>query len=323
MKTLLLTRAEVRKLLVISELLPVLKEAFKSYSLYRTVSAQRARSTLPCGDQNSAMILFPGLISNIPAYSVKVHAKFPDQQPAIKGTIHLHDLETGSLLAIMDSTYITAVRTGLSGALGTHLLARPEARVVTIVGAGAQGTLQLKSLMALRQINRVFVYDIHYSQSLRFSKQMEEELGIEILPVKSLEEALITAEIIITSTWAREPFIFSGMIQPGTHITTLGPDEPGKCEIDAGLIKQALFVCDDRDLAVHMGAIGGAGLDQNHIHAELGEVISGDKVGRTSSEQITIYGAVGLAFQDLAAAWLVYQKANELKIGRFINFLED
>nr|WP_304217258.1 ornithine cyclodeaminase family protein [Fredinandcohnia onubensis] len=320
MKTLLLTRTEIQNLLEPLELYPDLKKAFVSYSLNRKIPAQRARSILP-QDNTSVMLLFPGLISNIPAYTVKDHAKFPTQSPSIKGVINLHDLETGHLLAIMDSTYITAIRTGLSGAIGTHILARRDADHVAIIGAGVQGTLQLRSLTYFREITRVFVYDTSFEKACFFAENITEELKIPITVCNSVEEATNEADIIITATWAREAFVFSSMVKKGVHITTLGPDEPGKCEVSAELIEKSMFICDDKDLAVQMGAIGGVGLTEVNIHAEIGEVINDQSLGRTNDDQITVYGCVGLAFQDLVGAWHVYQKAKELKQGRYIDFL--
>jgi len=115
--------------------------------------------------------------------------------------------------------------------------------------------------------------------------------------------------------------VAAAVLTPGAHITTVGPDEPGKCEVDAGVIVDGLFVCDDRDLAVTMGAVGGAGLGPEAIDAELGEIIAGARPGRTNAGQTTIYGGVGLAFQDLAAAWHVYRAARAADVGRGIDFL--
>lgn len=319
MKTLLLTRTEVQALLEPIKLYPELKAAFASYSLCRQIPTQRAYSVLPQKDA-SVMVLFPGLTSNIPAYTVKDHAKFPNHSPAIKGVINLHDLESGQLLAVMDSTYITAVRTGLSGAIGTHLLARSDAKSVAIIGAGVQGTLQIRSLSYLREISKVYVYDTSIQRGNSFASLMTKEMEIPITVCKSVGEALFDADIIISATWAREPFIFSNDVKKGVHITTIGPDQPGKCEVSAELIEKSIFVCDDRDLAVQMGAIGGAGLTKNSINAEVGELIINKNLGRANDEQITIYGCVGLAFQDLVVAWQVYQNAIEKNKGYYIDF---
>lgn len=321
MDTLLLTQKEIESLLDPLELYPALKTAFCSYSLNRKIAAQRARSNLP-KESTSAMILFPGLSSDIPAYSVKDHSKFPTESPSIRGVINLHDLETGHLLAIMDSTYITAVRTGLSGAMGTHFLARENAKNISIIGAGVQGKVQLRSLKYFREFSKVLVYDTAIEKARSFVEEMQEECKTSMVICNSIEEAVSDSDIIITATWAREPFLFSNMIKKGVHITTLGPDEPGKCEVSAELIQHSLFVCDDRHLAVQMGAIGGVGLSEDDIYAEIGEIMTNEKLGRKNNEQVTIYGLVGLAFQDLVGVWHVYQKAKKLKKGRYINFLD-
>jgi ornithine cyclodeaminase len=266
-------------------------------------------------------VLFPGLTPDIPAYTVKVHAKFPQQQPAIKGVLHLHDLETGQLLAMMDSTYLTAVRTGLAGAIAADTLARADASRVAIIGAGAQGEIQLRCLALVRALRQVRVFDTLPGRAEAYTQRLSPVVGVPIIPARTVREAVQDADIVVTATWARAPFLFAEMLAPGAHITTLGPDEPGKCEVDAGIIQSGLFVCDDRELAVSMGAIAGAGLSAEAIHAELGEIIGGLRPGRTNDAQITIYGGVGLAFQDLVAAWYLYQRALQRQIGQEISFL--
>src|SRR5262249_16105998 len=136
-----------------------------------------------------------------------------------------------------------------------------------------------------------------------------------------LEEALDDADLIVTATWARAPFLFKRHLRSGMHITTLGPDEPGKCEVAADALKAALVVVDDRRLAVERGAIGGACVGSDVIHAELGEVLAGKRSGRTDVTQIMVFASVGLAFQDLAAGWLVYTLARQRGIGRTIDLL--
>jgi len=146
MPTLLLSKTEVEQLLNAEALLPLLEQALIHHSLQAGTPAQRCRSVLP-HSQNSTVVLFPGLSPDLPVYSVKVHAKHPDTPPAIKGVLHLHDLQTGELLAVMDSTHLTAVRTGLTAAFATHLLARTTADVVAVIGSGTQGAMQLDFLI--------------------------------------------------------------------------------------------------------------------------------------------------------------------------------
>ncbi|HQV27089.1 MAG TPA: ornithine cyclodeaminase family protein [Thermoflexales bacterium] len=318
MDTIVLTRSQIVPLLDPDAILPALARGFVAYSAERRIPAQRVRSPLP--GATSAMLLFPGLAPEIQAYTVTVQSKNPAQNPTSGGIIALHDLPTGALLAVLDAGYLTAVRTGFSGALGAHTLARPEAGDVAVIGAGNQGGFLLRGLARLRPIKRVFVYDVNPAQASLYAKRAEDDLGVPIIVSDSVASAVGDADIIFTATWAREAFLFSNLIQPGAHITTIGPDEPGKCEVSAELLRHSVFVCDDRDLAASMGAIAGAGLSIRQVHAELGDVLAGRATGRSSPGEITVYGAVGLAFQDLVVAWQVYHAAQLTGAGTRIGF---
>lgn len=329
-KSLFLNRSQVSGLLDNTELLESLEAAFRGYSKEKsTMRARRFPILLPppSPPDAGAMILAPGLIPGIPAYTLKCHAKFPANTPALHGLLLLHDLENGHLLALMDSTHLTACRTGMAGTLGATVLARPESASVAIIGAGAQGEMNLWGLRHNFDLERGWVHDLIGERSeafcLRHGKKSGKEGsgGIDLQPVSTVEEAVREADIVVTATWSREPFLFSHMIAPGTHITTLGPDQAGKSEVDGDLILKSLFVCDDSDLTLQMGALQNAGLGEEALHAELGDILNGSRPGRTDPEQITIFGSVGLAFQDLAAAWQVYEKALAAGVGTHLDIL--
>ena len=317
--TLLLTRSEVEALLDPAALAPALRAGFRAYSAAGASRAERVRAALP--GPGTATVLFPGVVAGIPAWSVKVHAKFPAEHPAIRGVLCLHDAETGALLALMDSTHLTAVRTGLAGAIAADALARRDAATVAVVGAGAQGEHQLRGLARLRRLDRVAIYDTRAEHAQAFARRLGEAIGVPVAASASLEDALRGADIVLVATWARTPFLGADLIRPGMHVTTLGADEPGKAEVAADVVRAAVFVCDDRELAVRMGAVGGVGLDAAAVDAELGEVLAGAHPGRTSPEEVTVYGGVGLAFQDLVAAWLVYGAARARGVGRAVDLL--
>jgi ornithine cyclodeaminase/alanine dehydrogenase-like protein (mu-crystallin family) len=321
--TLLLTRSDVEALLDIRELLPRLREAFASYSLSRVIPARRYPVPLPVPAPagSNGMILAPGLIAGTPAFTVKVNFKFPGQDPAILGLVMLHDLATGRLLAVLDASRLTAVRTGAAAALSADVLANPDAGDLAIIGAGAQGEMALGCLGSVRRLRRVRVYDTVPAKAAAFCERLASAAPCALEPAASVAAAVAGADLVLTATWSQQPFLTAGMLAPGAHVVTLGPDQPGKAELSADAIRRGLFVCDDRDLAVEMGAIGGVGLDQAAIHAELGEIIAGRKPGRTSPQQVTIFGSVGLAIQDLAAAWLVVERARPQGRGMRIDFL--
>jgi len=307
MRTLLLTRSDVSRNLQALLLLEDMREAFRTDALARTVAPQRARA--PLHAEGTAMVLFPGSLPSVPAYSVKVHAKFPGQSPAIRGVVHLHDVATGAVLAVMDSGHLTAVRTGVVGALSADVLARPDASRVALIGAGRQAVMQLKSLRLVRSLSHVRVFDTAPERSAAFAARMYQELNLPVRMADSVQEAVADADIVVTATWSRQPFLDAGMLRPGAHVIALGADEPGKAELSAELLRQSRFLVDHRGLSLSTGAAGAVGLGEDAIHAELGEVIAGMRPGRTSPEEITVFAAVGLPFQDLAAAWHVYQAA--------------
>jgi ornithine cyclodeaminase len=317
--TLLVTRSEVERCLDPATLVDALRDGFVDYSARHDGRARRVRSSLP--GPGTATVLFPGTAPGVPAYTVKVHAKFPAETPAIRGVLCLHDMDSGDLLAVMDSTSLTAVRTGLAGALAAHVLARPDADVVAVIGAGIQGTHQLRSLAALRRLRRVLVYDILTSRAESFARSVTDELGLPAIVATSVAMAVGDADISLIATWSRTPFILPGMLRAGAHVTTLGADEPGKAEVDPELIRTSLFVCDDRALAIELGALHGVAADAGSRAVELGNVLSGAHPGRTSNREITIYGGVGLAFQDTIAAWQIYQAVRDRGMARTLDFL--
>ncbi|MGH7679471.1 MAG: ornithine cyclodeaminase family protein [Gemmatimonadaceae bacterium] len=314
---LLLSASDVRELLDHRALLEQLRHAMCAYASDAIVRARRTHSPIPSSDAQSVMIVFPGLVPGIPAYTVKINAKRPNATPSVQGLISLHDLESGRLLAVMDSIAITAIRTGLVGGLAAQALARPAIEVVAVIGAGVQGREQLRALRLVRSFGTVRVYDSAPERAKTLVAEMGDGLGARLTVAASVADAVRAADVIIAATWARTPFLTRAMIAPGAHITTVGADEPGKAELDRDLIEHATFVCDDADLAAEMGALAGVGLGRDAIHASLGEVLSGSRPGRTRDDEITVFGSVGLPCQDLPAAWMAYQKAKALDKPRF------
>jgi ornithine cyclodeaminase len=318
MSTLLLTRADVVRNLQALTLLGDMREAFRADALARTVAPQRPRVPLHTG--GTAMVLFPGSLPGVPAWSVKVSSRFPTSTPALQGVLQLHDLATGALLAVMDAAHLTAVRTGVVGALGTDVLARPDASRVALLGAGPRAVLQLKSLRLVRTLSQAFVYDADFAKAAALAKRMYQELSLPVRPVGSVAEAVEEADIVVTASPGGQALLPAELARPGMHITALGEDEQERVEVSPELLARATFVCDHRGLALAGGVGASAGLTEASIHAELGEIIAGMRPGRTSPEQLTFFCTVGLPFQDLAAAWHVYQAAQGDEDVRRVDF---
>ncbi len=309
--TLLLTQTDIELLLDDDELFEQLKNGFAALAKAgREFHGRRFPVLLNAADQDAAgMVLAPGLIPGVPAYTVKVNAKFPSHPPAIKGVVILHSLHDGAILALLDSGFLTARRTAAAGAVGADTLARKDSETVSIIGCGVQGYAQLEWMLKIRSIKKVFLYDTVPEQVQAFENRIRSEFDVPVRVCDSPKQAAGLGDIVVTATWAREPFLFHGDVRPGTHITTLGADGPGEAEIAADLLEAARFFADDAELQLEMGAIGGVGLGADAVSATVGEVLAGIKPGRQGPDDITIYGMVGLPFEDLAAGWLVYNRA--------------
>ena len=311
----LLSHSDLASLLDLDTCIRGLRDGFMGRPAER--EAQRILSGLP--GPGTATVLIPGLVTGIPAYTVKVNAKFPASRPALRGVICLHDSANGELLAVLDSATVTAWRTGLAAALGTDALAREQAGTLAVIGAGAQSELVLRGLTTLRSIERLVVCDLDPVRARSFAGQYG--AGREVEVTSDARAAAREADIVILATWSRDPLLDAADVRPGTHITSLGADEPGKAELSRELLRSARVVVDDTRLALSSGALGTAGLREQDTAGELGQILAGRIAGRTSGSEITVYTPVGLPWQDLALSWIAFQRAVQADVGHRFDFL--
>jgi alanine dehydrogenase len=311
---LLLSRSDLEGLLDVQACLLALEQGFITRGSH--VRPQRIRTDLPV--PGTATALLPGLLEGVPAYTVKINAKFPAARPALRGVVCLHALSDGELLALLDSATVTAWRTGLSAALASHVLARPDASTVTVIGTGAQADLVLRGLALFRSFRNLVVNDLDLNRAATFAERHRADwpgAGWEITPDVAVAASVAAAGVIVLATWSREPLLYPGDVSPGTHITSLGTDEPGKAELAPELLRGSRVIVDDVALAVAVGALGGTEL------TTLAKVLGTKAQGRQHEQQITVYAPVGLPWQDLAIAWLAYRRAMERGAGVAFEFL--
>ena len=307
--TRLLTRSDLGALLEPVACLAALRAGFLAVGAAVTIPGQRVRTDLPF--PGTATALMPGLLPGIEAYTVKVNAKFPDARPALRGVLCLHSGVDGELLALLDSATVTAWRTGLAAALGTDALAgSAEGAVVGVVGAGAQAELMVRGLGALRSYGELVVHDADLDRATEFAVRH----GGRVLG--SPREIASAADVVLLATWSRTPLLSFADTREGQHLTSLGADEPGKRELGADLLDAALVVVDDRQLVESVGALTPADIDTT-----LGDVLRGDHPGRTDAGARSVYAPVGLPWQDLALAWLAYERAERDGVGRRVDLL--
>jgi alanine dehydrogenase len=319
---LVLSEKEVRRLTDIEELIEAMEKAHVQFSTGKAVMP--VRQVVPLAEIKGRLTTMPAYLSEDKALGMKVVTFFQDNAgknlPAILATVHLYSAETGQLEAIMDGTYITAIRTACASAAATKVLANPETPVLGILGAGVQAASHIRALCQVRAVRVVRVYSPSGKSAEKLREELEPVMRIKIEPVKSAEDAVRGADLLVTATTAKEPILNAGWLKPGLHINAVGSHRPDLREIDAATMRAAKLFVDSRDaimaecgdvlLAIKDGAI-----TENHASVEIGAVLAGKKPGRTSSEEITLYKSVGIAVQDVAAARLVHRKALQEKVG--------
>ena len=295
---LVLSRDEVERLLDVDVLLGRLERAFVELSAGRASVPPRVAAFTPDG----FLAAMPGYVDGVLA--AKLVALFPEAEPSHQALIAVFDPGTGTPLAVMDGTHITAARTGASSAVATRAVARDDARVLTILGAGVQGRSHLDAVRLVRDFEEVRIA----SRTFEHAQALAEEHGATA--VESFEEAVRGADVVCCCTHASEPILRREWLSPGMHVTSVGAALDGP-ELDPETVRAGLLCVESR-VAFEPPPAGSfelQGLDPNDA-VELGEVLAGTRPGRADEEQITVYKSMGHAVEDAAAAALVLERAS-------------
>ncbi|MFQ6126083.1 MAG: ornithine cyclodeaminase family protein [Candidatus Heimdallarchaeota archaeon] len=319
----ILSRTDVEHILTMKECIEVVRNAFIEFSEGNAITP--IRNTIEVREHNGIALYMPAFLPNEESLECKIVTVYSDNPtthnlPTILSTILLQNPETGEVLAIMDGTYLTAVRTGaVSGVAITHL-ARKDSKTVGLFGAGVQARTQLWAATNTSKVEQCKIFDINKAAVNSFVKEMSEKLDIQINPVSSNKEAVEGADIILTATTSQTPVFKGEWVAPGTHICGIGSFKPTTRELDTYIVKKAKIVVDSKEACLEEAGdliipLQEGAITKDHIYAELGEIASGKKIARETDDEITLFKSVGLAIQDAAAAKLVYEKACERQIG--------
>ena len=328
MKVLLLSRAEVEGLISMREAIDAVEEAFRAKGLGKVQMPPKSYVYFDRYDGDFRVM--PAYLEEMGAAGVKivnVHPRNPKEQglPTVMATLLLLDPKTGAPLSIMDGTWITNVRTGAGGAVAAKYLARKDSHVAAMVGAGVQARTQLLALKEVFKIKEVRVNDLSAEKAEGYAEEMSDKLGIDVKAIKEPRDAVEGADVVVTTTPVRKPILMNDWVREGMHINAIGADAPGKQELDPKILLRAKVVVDDVEQAIHGGELNvplSKGIIvRGDIYADLGEVVTGKKPGRTSREEITVFDSTGLAVQDIATDWIVYKKAKKLGKGREVELL--
>lgn len=263
----------------------------------------------------------PAYIPAVKAAGVKWVSGFPENHkmglPYITGLLILNDPETGLPISVMDCVWITAMRTGAASALSARYLARPESSVIGILACGVQGRTNLEAMKVLFPIKRVLAYDVDKNKSRRYAEEMGSRFGLDVVPVSTPREAVSGCDIVVTSgPILKKPHatIQSGWLDAGAFASLVDFDTYWHPDAMAESDK---FCTDDTQQLLHYQQNG---YFQNipALHADLGELVVGQKTGRETSTERTMTANLGLALEDMAVAPLIYQRALEKGIGTLL-----
>ena len=325
MGVIIITQEEVPRLLPMEECVEVMAQTLKTLAQGDAILPLRSLIRLP--DQSGLLGVMPGYLGGPPVMGIKVVSVMPGNHgtefDAHQGVVLIFETEHGRLLAIIDASSITAIRTAAVSGVSTRALARAEAGDLAILGSGVQAESHLDAMRAVRRLRRVRVWSRNHSSAERFAAQQSERLGFEIEPIRSTERAVEGADLICTTTASREPVLMGDWIAPGAHINAVGACFPAARELDTAAMRRARLYVDRRESALNEagdflipkreGAFG-----DEHIVGEIGEVLLGKVAGRRAADEVTLFKSLGLAVEDLAAARHIYHQAEATSSGRVV-----
>ena len=331
MKILVLSHTEVLELLPMKECMARMRAAL--IALAAGEAHQPLRTIVRPPDAKGLMGLMPAYMSSgtahQAAFGLKAICIFPGNPAkgldSHQGSVQLFSAETGELLAMMNASAITAIRTASVSGVATDLLARVDACNLAIIGSGVQARTHLTALSQVRSLTRCRIVSRHLEHAQKFAEEMRPDFSFALEPVETVQEALAGADLIVTATTASDPIVRREWISAGAHLNLVGSSTPNTREVDSETMAAASLFVDRRESTIneagdYLLALRDGFIGPNHIRAEIGEVLKGDKPGRTSPQEITLFKSLGLGIEDLFAAEYLYRSAKELNVGTWVEF---
>ena len=325
----ILGRDEVRRLLTMKDCVEVMDRALRTTA--RRELMNPLRSILPLPTETPGFLGYmPGWLGDPQVFGAKLVSVFPGNHAlglsSHLGIVIIFETETGQPTAIMDGSAVTAIRTAAASGAATRALAREDASTLTILGYGEQAREHVAAMAAVRPIRRVIIWGRSYDKAKAFA---EAEKGLapdaSFEAAETIEQAVAPADIICTTTAAKEPILKGAWVRPGTHINAVGASRPDVAEVDSDLVAKSRYYVDfipsaEAEAAQYRTALAEGAIAEDHILGEVGAVLNGDAPGRQSADDITFYESLGFAAEDLATASFVLDRAKEQGVGVTVNF---
>ncbi len=281
-----------------------------------------ARSTIMLDKYNGSISFMPSYLQESSALATKIISIYPRNPekglPTTVAWIVVNDPETGMIEALLDGTYLTAMRTGAVTGVAARYLAPKDSRVAAVIGCGVQGKTQAWAVSEACELETIRLFDLSDERMRRFAEEMGPKLGVDVIPSSSGAEAVADADVVVTATTSKNPVIRREWLGDRVHVGAIGAFYPDWRELDTATVSEAKVVVDSREAIMEEAGdilipISEGAITEDHIYAELGEIILGKKEGRTPKDGLTVFKSVGLAIQDSSVANLVMKKWRESK----------
>lgn len=319
---------DVRRALPMPDAIEGMKSAYAQLSALKAEMPLRGRLAT---EDDGVVLMMPAYLRDSQDFGVKIVSVYPQNAqhdlPIIHAMVLAIDPQTGAPIGILEGGSLTAIRTGAGAGAATDILSRPESSTVAIIGSGIQARTQLEAVCAVRDIKQVWVYSPTEANAQKFADEMAGTGRIphDVTVTFTPEGAIRNADIVCVATTSYMPVFDGHALKSGTHINGVGSYTPQMQELDEVTMQKSLIVVDSREAVLAEAgeliiAIDKGVISVESIHAEIGEVINGTKVGRTSDDQITFFKSVGVAVQDAVSANIALRNAERDNIGTLLDF---
>ncbi|RMF09042.1 MAG: ornithine cyclodeaminase family protein [Alphaproteobacteria bacterium] len=325
----ILGSAEVRQLLSMTDCIEVIDKVLRTTARRRLMNPLRTVLALP-GETPGFLGYMPGWLADPAVFGAKLISVFPGNHgrglSSHQGVVVIFEIETGQPVAILDASAVTAIRTAAASAVATRALARRDASVLAVLGYGEQAREHVAAMAAVRPVRRVVIWGRSAEKARDFAKAhaaLAPEARFEV--AESVAEAVAGADLICTTTAAKQPILKGEWVKPGCHVNAVGASQPNVAEVDGTLVARSRYYVDfipsaEAEAAQYRNALAAGLIGQDHILGEVGAVLDGEVPGRQSDDDITFFESLGFAAEDLATAHFVFERAATQNVGVTVRF---